>query len=376
MDENRASPHHHGAAVKAEVAIIGGGLAGLALARRCDQSGIDFQLFEARNRFGGRIAALQMPAGAVDLGPSWFWPGQPRMAALLNALGLTAFPQYAKGDQCFEDETGRVHRSMGFASMEGSLRIQGGVVRLIEGLVASLPAARLHSGARVVQIDQHNGTILADGQICAAQHFVLAVPPRIAARVTFTPALRQDQIDCLERVPTWMASHAKFVAVYDTPFWRDAGLSGDAMSRRGPLAEIHDASGLDGTPAALFGFVGLPPKQRMQCEDEIKTGALQQLARIFGTEALTPSATALQDWAFQPETATDRDLVPPRAHPNYGLSVSLSGIWDSRLHFASTETAPQMGGYMEGALAAADRVATDMAGSLNSLPWSTGSKNR
>jgi monoamine oxidase len=77
--------------VKTQVAIVGGGLAGLALASQLHQSGVDFQLFEARDRFGGRIAALETPAGAVDLGPSWFWPGQPRMAALLKGLTL-AYP--------------------------------------------------------------------------------------------------------------------------------------------------------------------------------------------------------------------------------------------------------------------------------------------
>ena len=49
------------------------------------------------------------------------------MAALLRALGLTDFAQYAKRDQCYKNETSRVHRGTGFASMEGSLRIAGGI---------------------------------------------------------------------------------------------------------------------------------------------------------------------------------------------------------------------------------------------------------
>jgi monoamine oxidase len=38
----------------------------------------------------------------------------------------------------------------------------------------------------------------------------------------------------------------------------------------------------------------------------------------------------------------------------------LTGVWDGRLQFASSETAPEMGGYMEGALAAAERVAAQV----------------
>ena len=354
--------------MKTQVAIIGGGLAGLALARRLYETGVDFLLFEARSRFGGRITALQTPNGAVDLGPSWFWPGQPRMAALLKALGLTDFAQYATGDQCYEDETGRVHRGMGFASMEGSLRIAGGVVRLVNALVAGLPADRLHSNVLVKTVDQQSGIQLANGQTCTAQHVVLALPPRIAAGLTLSPALTPDQKRSLEAIPTWMAGHAKFVAVYDTPFWRDAGLSGDATSRRGPMAEIHDASGPNGTPAALFGFLGQPPQNRTGRAQEITAAALEQLARIFGAQAMVPTEVALQDWTFEPETATKHDLVPLSSHPDYGLPPTLSGLWDGRLHFASTETAPQMGGYMEGALAVAERVAADLRKSSGRLP--------
>ena len=343
--------------MKTQVAIIGGGLAGLALARRLDETGVDFHLFEARSRFGGRIAALQTPNGAVDLGPSWFWPGQPRMATLLKTLGVSDFAQYATGDQCYEDETGRVHRGMGFASMEGSLRIAGGVVRLVDTLVAGLPADRLHSSVRVEMIDQHSGIHLSDGQRCAAQHIVLALPPRIAATLPLSPALTEDHKRSLAAIPTWMAGHAKFVAVYDTPFWRDAGLSGDATSRCGPMAEIHDASGPDGTPAALFGFLGLPPRHRLGRAPEITTAALEQLARVFGAQAMAPTQVALQDWAVEPQTATVLDLLPPSSHPEYGSVPAVSPLWQARLHFASTETTAPMGGYMEGALAAAERVA-------------------
>jgi monoamine oxidase len=161
----------------------------------------------------------------------------------------------------------------------------------------------------------------------------------------------------MQDIPTWMAGHAKFAAVYAAPFWRDAGLSGDAISARGPLAEIHDASGMGGTPAALFGFAGVPAEHRRGRAKDIETAALEQLARLFGDAALSPTATALIDWAYEPETATRADHTPLTAHPAYGLPAALSGLWDGRLHFASSEVAHEAGGFMEGALAAAERAA-------------------
>ena len=58
-----------------EVAIVGGGLCGLALAHSLQARGADWRLFEARDRLGGRI--LSQPdgrGGRIDLGPTWFWP--------------------------------------------------------------------------------------------------------------------------------------------------------------------------------------------------------------------------------------------------------------------------------------------------------------
>jgi monoamine oxidase len=340
----------------ADVAIVGGGLAGLALAERLLRAGVACAVFEARARFGGRIAALDAPGGRVDLGPSWFWPGQPRLARLIADLGLRAFPQYSVGEILFEDAQGIVHRGQGFASMEGSFRVEGGMLGLIEGLLSRLPADCLYPSSPVQEVEA-GGIRLIDGRRCVAQHVVLALPPRLAAGLQFEPALPGDALSSLTDIPTWMAGHAKFVAVYKNAFWRDAGLSGDVMSRRGPLAEIHDASGEDGHPAALFGFLGVPAPYRAGQARQIEAAALGQLARIFGPEAAHPLRTVLQDWALEPLTATQADQIPPPAHPAYGLPASLARLWNGRLHLAATEVAPAMGGLLEGALTSAERVA-------------------
>ena len=85
-----------------------------------------------------------------------------------------------------------------------------------------------------------------------------------------------------------MAPYAKYVAIYDTPFWRDEGLCGGARSGRGPMGEIHDAS-VPGGPAALFGFLGVPAAvRRGVTEDELRTHCRAQLGRLFGERAAAP----------------------------------------------------------------------------------------
>lgn len=342
--------------MKADVAIAGGGLTGLALAAALHGAGVTFHLFEARSRLGGRILSPAVPGGRVDLGPSWVWPGQPRIARLMADLGLAPFAQYATGAICLEDAQGTIHRGRGMASMEGSLRLPGGMAALVDGLAARLPADRLHPGQPVDAV-MPEGLRLADGRTCAARHVVLAMPPRLAAGLRVDPPLPATQLRAMAAIPTWMAGHAKFVAVFDRPFWREQGLSGDAISRRGPLAEIHDASGPDGHPAALFGFVGLPAALRAGQAPRIEAAALGQLAGLFGPAATHPVATAWQDWAQDPCTATPADATPPPGHPAYGPDPALAQMGGGRLHLAATETAPDNGGLIEGALAAAEVVA-------------------
>jgi len=337
------------------VAIIGGGLSGLSLARLLHRADIAFELFEARDRLGGRV----FTQSGYDMGPSWFWPGQPRMAALVAELGLTVFEQFATGALSYETETGAVMRDMGFASMQGSLRLNGGKTGLIDGIAAQLPKERLHLAHPATRIEP--GRVIFEQGMCDADHIVLATPPRVAAGLTFDPELPGPAQKAFQDVPTWMGGHAKFVAIYDSPFWRKDGLSGDAMSRHGPLGEIHDASPSDGSQGALFGFLGVPAPRRAGQDAAIVEAAVAQLARIFGPKAATPITTHYQDWAYDPFTASVLDHAPLNHHPTYGMPHALNTLWDGHLHMCSTEVAPEMGGYLEGALAAAEHTARMLA---------------
>lgn len=340
--------------------IIGGGLTGLALAYRLQQAGHGYLLVEARGRFGGRIKSLTVDGQNFDLGPSWIWQGQHRVAALLGHFNLPVFEQWSDGTQLYEQASGDVVQNAGFMSMAGSMRIGGGTSALTDALVQALDPARIFTNAAVRQIGTGPRAMLENGNIITAQQIVIAVPPRIAAQVTFEPSLPLAALSALAAIPTWMGAHAKCVAVFPTPFWRANGMSGDASSRRGPLAEIHDASPMDGDLGALFGFVGLPAEVRAQTGDALKDAALAQFVNLFGPQASAPIALHLEDWSQAPFTAAPADATPPPGHPAYRKPQALDAIWHGQLIFAVTEMAPDNGGLIEGALAAADTAAADI----------------
>lgn len=368
---------------RVDVAVVGAGLAGLYAAALLRARGAPCVVLESRDRVGGRALSLALnqddrlandPAGRFDLGPAWFWPTlQPRMPRLVADLGLVTFPQYSAGDILVErfGVGGPERYSPPAGAALESIRIRGGVAAMTDVLEGSLPSGTVFRGARVEQIslDGPSGVRLgltkSDGlgqRTVTARCVILTAPPRVIARtISFDPPLPPNARRRLSVTPTWMAGHAKFLAVYERPFWREAGLSGTATSFVGPMAEIHDAS-LEQGRGALFGFLALRPAARQALGDrQLRADAIAQFGRLFGSRGLQPTAVFFKDWATDPDTATPDDLGPPADHPVYRNLALSEGPWLDRLLFAGTESADEHGGYLEGAIASAERAVAHAA---------------
>jgi monoamine oxidase len=353
--------------IQTEIFIAGAGLAGLSLARALQQKGMDFRLAEARDRVGGRILSVELgDDGGVplraDLGPSWIWPGQAHVAALLDELGIRVFEQYSDGRLVYEDELGQIRRDLDYSSMTGSLRIEGGIASLTERLAATVDSAAIYLSHRVCAIREDKRGYLIDlvepagARQVKARKVVLAIPPRlVASQIEFEPALPAAVTEEMKSIPTWMAGHAKLFALYEQPFWRAQGLSGDGISRRGPLMEIHDASPSNPGRGALFGFVGLGSDSPLREPSRLIADAVQQLEKMYGDAAASPLDVIVRDWALERFTATDADRMIAQ-HPHYGLPPGIALLANRGLLFASSEMAPQFGGFIEGALEAAQIV--------------------
>lgn len=344
---------------RTQVIIVGAGLSGLYAAWLLARSGVDFIVLEARDRVGGRI----LSARSFDLGPSWFWPDfQPHMTRLVERLGLRTFAQPVEGDMLVERfRLEPPQRLAGYPSGNESMRIAGGTGMLVEALAGTLSGGHLLLKHRAVSARQVEGGVQlavqnAIGEEVAFEcaHVMLAMPPRIIAQtVCFEPPLNPVEQQRWVDTPTWMAPHAKYVAVYDQAFWRDDGLSGMAQSMVGPLVEIHDASSGTGG-AALFGFIGLAAASRRNVgEDALMQQCRAQLVRLFGARAATPHAEFIKDWAADELTATGADQV---AGAHGASATGMSGVqagWSPYLSLAGSEVASEQAGYMEGALEAA-----------------------
>ncbi len=351
------------------VAIVGAGLSGLYAGRLLSAANVDVCILEARDRIGGRILTVDEASNSsddgFDLGPSWFWPQmQPSIGALIEELKLPSFPQNSEGDVIFERMSREpAHRYPGLKQEPQSMRLNGGSAALVRALAASLPRDSIQCGTCVTAM------ALTEGGVCLsiirpsgreetlfATHVIAALPPRLLeAGIAFSPALEAATARLWRETPTWMAPNAKFFAIYDRPFWREAGLSGTAQSMVGPLMEIHDATTASGR-AALFGFVGFGAPQRAAVgEAAIGRASIEQFARIFGPEALRPRATLYKDWTVDPLTAAPADTHSV-GHPEAGVTAWIGGPWRLRLSLGGSETGCIEPGYLAGAIDAARRA--------------------
>jgi monoamine oxidase len=337
--------------------------------------GVEFCLLEARDRLGGRILTTDVRGNpsvdGFDLGPSWFWPDlHPAMMTTVAELGLETFPQHDEGDVLVERLPDRPpQRYAGFRQQARSMRVAGGVGALVQALAARLPKNFIRLGAQVTRLSlQDRGVVLTvrlpDGgeESFGADQVIIALPPRLLeATIAFEPAIESATRLRWRETATWMAPHAKFVALYDRPFWREAGLSGMAQSVVGPLAEIHDATTASGA-AALFGFLGIGPDRRAAAGTAALTrGCLDQLARLFGPAAGKVSATLLMDWTADPLTATAHDRLGG-AHPLPQQGPWVTGPWRGCLSLAGSETSTIAPGYLAGAMDAAQRAVAETLG--------------
>jgi monoamine oxidase len=351
-----------------EVLIVGAGLSGLALATQLVNKGIDVQVIEARSRSGGRMFSVvstknNTDSAYFDMGLSWVWPGQPLINRLLKLMNIDVFEQYSTGNLVYEDEQGLVRRDHDYSTMAGSLRVDGGMQLIINRLKESLPESSVLESHQLMDVKTFGDSIMATVKTrrntiqFQSKKIVFCVPPRLTATsISFQPKLPTDVIQSLKSIPTWMAGHGKLTAIYDQPFWREMGLSGDAISRQGPLMEIHDASPQNLECGALFGFVGFPAHSPEREPSVLIDNAIKQLGRLFGPHAANPVDIFFQDWALEPFTATQQDALSGH-HPDYGLTDNIKLMCSRGIYFSSTETSSYSGGFIEGALEAAESTA-------------------
>lgn len=241
-------------------------------------------------------------------------------------------------------------------------RVVGGSVLVSQRLAAEL---HVRLGDPVVTVAQNDTAVILttrSGGTYRAQQVVIAVPPTLAGRLHYDPVLPAWRDQLTQKTPA--GTVIKTFAAYPTPFWRDAGLNGQAISERGPVKVTFDVSPPDAEVGLLLGFIEAGEARRWQRlnAEERRQQVLDCFVRYFGSEAAHPTSYLEKDW-----TAEEFTRGCYGAHFAPGVWTSYGDILREpvgRLHWAGAEYAVEWNGYMEGAVRSGRTTADEVLAAL------------
>ncbi|MET1051594.1 MAG: NAD(P)/FAD-dependent oxidoreductase [Mycetocola sp.] len=142
-------------------------------------------------------------------------------------------------------------------------------------------------------------TAVADGMTVNARHAIVAVPPNLYSRIDFQPPLPRRQQQMHQHLSLGFV--IKVHAVYETPFWREAGLSGTAFSPYELVHESYDNTNHDDPRGTLVGFVSDKKADHafsMNAEER-KHAILTSLSHYYGEQTMNPVVYYESDWGSE-----------------------------------------------------------------------------
>ncbi|HLH60842.1 MAG TPA: flavin monoamine oxidase family protein [Ktedonobacteraceae bacterium] len=446
---------------RADVVVVGAGLAGLSAARALTAAHVDVVVLEARNRVGGRVYTQPASDGTpLDLGAQWMGPTQDHLAALAAEVGVSTFRTYDAGENIEYRNGQRITYSGAIPTtdplvtmeiveklldlnlmamkvpldapwnapeaasldaqtvtswMEANISSEGarslltlavqavfsaeprdlsllhflfyihsggnlnslvsvargaqesrfsGGAQLIANRVAEAlgPRVVLNAPVRAISYDDAGVRVESDIMTVTAQRAIVAIPPTLAGRLRYNPPLPALRDQLTQRMP--MGTVIKVHCLYETPFWRVEGLSGQATSDSGITRITFDNTPESGTPGILLSFIegdeGRAWSQKSL--EERRIAVLECLVRYFGEKAGQPYEYVEHNWAEEEYTrGCYAGYMPTGVWSLYGQALRLP---IGRLHWAGTETATVWNGYMDGAIQSGQRAAVEVLAAL------------
>lgn len=302
---------------------------------------------------GGWLRSIRASAGSRDLMAIMSrvtWGAEPDEVSMLHAL------RYVK-------TSGGLDRMLDTAGGAQQDHFPGGSHEMSARIAAEL-ADRIRLGAVVSRIEWSEDAVAVTSSagVVEARRAIIAVPPAHRLDIDIAPAPPIEYQQLAQRWP--QGALTKSYAAYPTPFWRDQGLSGQALSDQGPVFITFDVSPGPGGPGILLGFTD-PRGFDALPEDQRRERVLACFTALFGEQAANPIDYLDQRWGaetFAPGGPTA--AVPPGSWTEFGRLLRTPV---GPLHWAGTETADEWTGFMDGAVRSGQRAADEVAGTLGAL---------
>ena len=237
--------------------------------------------------------------------------------------------------------------------------VEGGAGLMARRMAESMgDAVRLAAPVRSITQREDLVEVAAEGVTVSARHAVVCVPPVLALEIAFDPELPRDRTALYSSAIA--GPESKTLVVYDEPFWRTDGFSGQSAGP-GSAAEVTlDASPASGMPGVMASFTFGPVAERVGrlAEGERRRAVLDSLKARFGPRASAPLEFIETEWWTEPWTrGCSMAHFPPGILTRYGPLLREPF---GRVHWAGTETSTRSHGSIDGAVLSGQRAATEI----------------
>jgi len=235
----------------------------------------------------------------------------------------------------------------------------GGMGAIHRAVAAELgDAIHLSQPVRSITQDADNVTVRSDDMVVRARRAIVAVPIAIASQIHYEPMLPMDRSFLHQRMP--LGAVFKIALVYDEPFWRADGLSGQSFAP-GSMANLTIDSCTDTARTGVLTVITEGPvaRQMTKLSDAArKEAVLQAVAERFGNKALSPVDYVEQNWSVERYSGGGMiSHAPPGVLTEFGPALREPC---GRIHWAGTETSAVMYGFIDGAVRSGERAATEV----------------
>ena len=218
----------------------------------------------------------------------------------------------------------------------------------------------LHLSQPVRQITQDDDGVMvnADDLTVRARRVIVAIPLAIATSIGYEPTLPVDRAFLHQRMPS--GAVFKISIIYDEPFWRADGLSGQSASPGSPATLTIDACTDTGDPGIMCVISEGPAARRLGKldEEERKAVVIGELVDRFGSKASAHREFHEQNWTVERYSGGGMiSHAPPGVLTQFGYTLREPC---GRVHWAGTESSAVMCGWIDGAIRSGERAAAEV----------------
>ena len=243
-------------------------------------------------------------------------------------------------------------------------RFIGGSQLISKRLAKRIGKKRILLKQAVRRIEQHRRgvRVFTKHMTVSGKQVIVTGPPVVTNQIHYDPHLPADRRALLQRFP--QGNIIKCQAVYDRAFWRDSGLTGQAVALDGPVRVTFDNSPPDGSPGVLLGFIDGAAARDYQRRPaaERKAAVLNSFATYFGEAARNPREYFEMNWTHEAWTrGCYEGYLPPGALTAHGRALRDPF---GRILWAGAETSDYWYGYMDGAVRSGERAAAEAVAAL------------